>query len=395
MYWGEPDLAAIPGGDAGHYYGWLADKVTPLASLAQMYGELGFGDAADTEALRLVDEVRLWRRPRLKPLAPDSADKRDALDKRSQSATADADPVEGLLRECDEHVRILNLSRLRQDLDLLQKRLTAGGIDDVRRRRYRSLITRLELLRPHHPLGKYEGRLYDTLIALAFGRPVGYEAFCLVEDCVRKPPDAPLHRPLLEALDRADPADMRAKVIVYASHDPRKLAKWLGSRDVDAFGLISELARGTWRRKEHGRLFCDVTLQYLQEKQGRFSSAEIRRVLVRNGYLARALREVGHDQYQVHALTKLLVAAFPEEQYPLGLDEETISEILTDTPDAPTPALLAAILRKIPEAQAPLAWAAYVYGSVARMDLDEATHGALWTRLPAIEPEPEPAVDET
>ena len=404
VYWGEPDLARIPGGDAGHYYGWLADKVTPLASLAQMYRELGFGDAADTEALRLVDEVRLWRRPRLKPMAPDAPDKRDAA---QPAATAEADPVAGLLRECDEHVRILNLSRLRQDLDLLQKRLTAGGIDDARRRRYQSLITRLGLLRPHPALGKYEGRLYDTLLALAFGGPVGYEAFCLVEDSVRKaqdgPPNGPLgaspyvslYPPLLEAIDRAGPADMRSRVLVYASHDQKKLAKWVGSREVDAFGLISELARGAWRRKEHGRLFCDVTLQYLQDKRGRYSSAEIRRVLGRNGYLARALREVGHDQYQVHALTKLLVAAFPEDQYPLGLDEKTIQEILADTPDAPTPALLAAILRKIPEAQAPLAWAAYVYGSVARMDLDEATHGALWTRLPVVEPEPEPVVDET
>jgi hypothetical protein len=423
VYWGEPDLATIPGGDAGHYYGWLADKVTPLASLAQMYRELGFGDSADTEALRLVDEIRLWRRPRLKPMAPDAAgrdaagrdapgkraapDKRNAPDRRDapQPAAdgAEADPVERLLRECDEHVRILNLSRLRQDLDLLHKRLAAGGIEDARRRRYRSLITRLELFRPHDPLGKYEGRLYDTLLALAFGGPVGYDAFCLVEDCLRKPPDAPhypplyapLYPPLLEAIDRAGLADMRSKVIVYASHDTKKLARWLGSRDVDAFGLISELAGGAWRRKEHGRLFCDVTLQYLQDKQGRYSTAEIRRVMVRNGYLARALREVGHDQYQVYALTKLLVAAFPEDQYPLGLDEKTISEILADTPDAPTPALLAAILRKIPEAQAPLAWAAYVYGSVARMDLDEATHGALWARLPVIEPEPEPAVDET
>jgi hypothetical protein len=315
--------------------------------------------------------------------------------------------VARLLRECDEHVRILNLSRLRQDLDLLQKRLTAGGIDDARRRRYQSLITRLGLFRPHPALGKYEGRLYDTLLALAFGGPVGYEAFCLVEDSVRKaqdgPPNGPLsaspyaslYPPLLEAIDRAGPADMRSKVLVYASHDQKRLAKWVGSREVDAFGLISELARGAWRRKEHGRLFCDVMLQYLQDKRGRYSSAEIRRVLGRNGYLARALREVGHDQYQVHALTKLLAAAFPEDQYPLGLDEKTIQEILADTPDAPTPALLAAILRKIPEAQAPLAWAAYVYGSVARMDLDEATHGALWTRLPVVEPEPEPAVDET
>ena len=77
VYWGEPELASIPGGDAGHYYGWLADKVTPLASLAQMYRELGFGDSADTEALRLVDEIRLWRRPRLKPMAP-AAPGRDA-----------------------------------------------------------------------------------------------------------------------------------------------------------------------------------------------------------------------------------------------------------------------------------------------------------------------------
>ncbi len=417
VYWGEPDLARIPGGDAGHYYGWLADKVTPLASLAQLYRELGFGDSADTEALRLVDEVRLWRRPRLKPMAPDAPDVPDASyvpDKRGAgqpAATAEADPVARLLRECDEHVRILNLSRLRQDLDLLQKRLTAGGIDHARRRRYQSLITRLGLFRPHAALGKYEGRLYDTLLALAFGGPVGYEAFCVVEDSVRKPQDgglngplngppnaslyASLYPPLLEAIDRAGPSDTRSKVLVYASHDQKKLAKWLGSREVDAFGLISELARGAWRRKEHGRLFCDVTLQYLQDKRGRYSSAEVRRVLARNGYLARALREVGHDQYQVHALTKLLVAAFPEDQYLLGLDEKNITEILAETPDAPTPALLAAILRKIPEAQAPLAWAAYVYGSVARMDLDEATHGALWTRLPVVEPEPEPVADET
>jgi hypothetical protein len=395
VYWGEPDLAGIPGGDAGHYYGWLADKVTPLASLAQMYRELGFGDAADTEALRLVDEVRLWRRPRLKPLAPDSADKRDAppsgLSGSAASGLAEADPVDGLLRDCDEHARVLNLSRLRQDLDLLQKRLAAGGVDDARRRRYRSLITRLELFRPHQPLGKYEGRLYDTLIALAFGRPFDYEAFCLVEDCARKPPDAPLYEPLVAAVDRAEPAGLRARLLVDAAHDPRKLARWLGSRDVDAYALIGELARGGWRRPEHGRRFCDVTLQYLQERQGRYSSAEVRRVLLRNGYLAQALRSVGHDQYQVHALTKLLVAAFPESQYPFGLDEKSISEVLADTPDAPTPALLAAILRKIPESLAPLAWAAYVYGSVARMDLDEATHGALWTRLPAIEPEPGPA----
>jgi hypothetical protein len=406
--WGEPELAKVPGGDAGHYYGWLADKLTPLASLAQMHRELGFGDSADSEALRLVDEIRLWRRPRLKPLAPDSRDGRDGADRREggdkregadrhdgpRQAAVEADPVERLLRECDEHVRQLNLSRLRQDLDLLQKRLAAGGIEDARRRRYLALAGRLDLLRPQPQLGKYEARFYDTLIALCCGGPVGYEAFCLIEDCVRRTQDTPAHRTLLEAIDRAGPADMRTRLIVYASHDTRKLDKWLGSREVDAFRLISDLARGTWRRKEHGRLFCDVMLRYLREREGRYSSAEIRRVMAHNGYLARAVQAVGRDQYQVFALSNLLVAAFPEEQYPLGLDEETISEILAHTPDAPTPALLAAVLRKIPEAQAPLAWAAYVYGSVARMELDDATHGSLWTRLPPVEPEQAPVREE-
>jgi len=387
VFWGEPELVKVPGGDAGHYYGWLADKVTPLASLTQMYRELGFGDSADSEALRLVDEIRLWRRPRLKPMAPDPPDRREG----PQAAAVEADPVEGLLRDCDDHVRGPNLTRLRQDLDLLQKRLAAAGMDDAQRRRYLALIGRLELFRPQPLLGKYEGKLYDTLIPLACGGPVGYDGFCLIEDCVRRTQDASVHRTLLEAIDRSGPADMRTTLIVYASLDTKKLDKWLGSRAVDAFALLSDFARGTWRRKEHGRLFCDVTLGYLRDRQGRYSSAELRRVMAHNGYLAQAVREVGHDQYQVYALSKLLIAAFPEEQYPLGLDEETISEILAHTPDAPTPALLAAVLRKIPEGQAQLAWAAYVYGSVARMDLDEATHGALWTRLPAVEPEPEPA----
>jgi hypothetical protein len=396
--WGEPELVRVPGGDAGHYYGWLDDKVTPLANLALLQHEAGLSDSADTEALRLVDEIRLWRRPRLRPMppgspaSPASADKREAPASKP-AAAAGTDPVERLLRECDEHVRGLNLARLRQDLNLLQHQVESGGIDDGHRRRYRSLITRLDLLRPNFRLGKFEGRLYETLIALAFGAPVTYEALCQVEDALRKPPDVPLYQPLLEAVERAGAADPRVKAIVYASQDARKLAKWLSSREVDAFGLISQLARGAWHRKEHGRLFCDATLQYLQEKQGRYSTAEIRRVLSRNGYLAQALREVGHDQYQVHALTLLLVAAFPKDQYPLGLDRATVVEILARTQDAPTPALLAAILRRVPAADVPLVWDAYVYGSVARMDLNEATHGALWALLPAVGAAQAPELD--
>jgi len=382
VLWGEPELARIPGGDAGHYYGWLADKVTPLASLAQLSRELSFGDSAGTEALRLVDEIRLWRRPRRGPMPPGIPEHAPA----PAANAAGADNVARLLRECADDVRALNLSRLRQDLILLRNETESGRIDDDRRRRYQTLITRFGLLSPDPRLGKWEGRLHEALLALAFGKPFGYDAFCQVEDCVRARPGGYLGRALLEAMDRLGLADKRARVIVYSCLDEKKLAKLLGSGDVDAYGLIGELAREAWHRQEHGRAFWDATLQYLTDRQGRYSPAEVRRVLLRDGFLAQALRAVGHDQYQVHALSKLLAAAFPEEHYPLGLDQAAVTEILARTRDAPTPALLTAILRKIPVGDAPAAWDAYVYGSIARMDLDEATHGALWTRLPAIEP---------
>jgi len=406
VYWDKPELVAPPGGDAGHYYGWLTDKVTPLATLTRLNAEISFGDSAGTEALRLVDEIRLWRRPRPRPPAPDSPGRRGTPGSQSKAAPESADPVEMLLCECDEHVRAPNLSRLRQDLSLLQDRLQSGGIDDSRRRRYRSLVNRFGLLGPDQRLGKYEGKLLDTLIALAFGSPVSYAVLCQLEDSVRgtpghlprTAPDPGLPRPLLEALERTGLADVRSKVIVYSHLDGRKLSRWLSSKEVDAYRLIGELARRGWHRKAHGRLFCDATLKYLQDKRGRYATAEIRRALLRNGYLAQALREIGHDQYQVHALTSLLVAAFPEEHYPRGIGDAAITEILAGTPDAPTPALLAAILRKIPAAAAHQAWDAYTYGSIARMGLDEATHGALRTHLPVLAaadetepPEPPPA----
>jgi hypothetical protein len=95
---------------------------------------------------------------------------------------------------------------------------------------------------------------------------------------------------------------------------------------------------------------------------------------------------IGHEQYQVYALTRLLVAAFPQEQFPLGLDQAAVTGILAGPRHAPTPALLAAVLRKVPVSDTPLAWEAYVYGSVAGLDLEQPTHDELWPRLPALKP---------
>lgn len=383
--WGEPDLVRIPRGPAGAYFDWLYDKVAPLSALGAITTGLGFGDSAADQALDLVAATRHRRRPRTRTAPLPIPDKRAAPETGQQP---DGDAVARVLSECAEHVRTQSLPRLRSDITWLRNYAMSGEIAEERRRRYRTLITHFGLLRPSELSDKYEVSLYEALLVLAFAKPLTYEGYCQAEECLGGQPGVTPHQTLLAAIDRSGLADLRAKVIVYSSLDAKKLAKWFGSKEVDAFRLLRELGLQGWHRPEHARAFCDATLGYLLEKQSRYSVAEVRRVLHSSGYLAQALLRIGREQYQVHALNRLLVAAFPQEQYPDGLDEPAVTHILAGSNDAPTPALLAAVLKKVRPADAQLAWDAYVFGSITRMNLDSATHAKLYPRLPAIEREP-------
>lgn len=384
VHWGEPERVKIPSKDARAYYSWLNDKIKPLAGLTQLNRELGFGDAADSRTLDMVLRFSRFPPGQAVPEPPPAHDP-----PRVRAAAPAADPVPRLLEECAEHARSLSLNLVHQDIADLQGQLKSSRIDDKHRERYRVLIGQLGLLNLNSGLQRNnESKLYETLLALAFGQPVTYAVLGQIEDCLGNPPRRVVHRPLLEAIARVGLGDLRAKVIVSGELDPKKLLRSLGSSGADGHALIREVEQGSWHRQQHGRSFCDVTLSYLRDRQGRYSITELQRVLLRCGYLAQPLREIGSEQYQVHVIAKLLVAAFPLDRYPAGLDRAVVNAILTNPHYAPTPALLAAILRRIPVSEARAAWDAFVYGSVVGMNLDEETHGDLWLRLPSIEPEP-------
>ena len=388
VHWGEPERVKIPSRDARAYCGWLSDKIKPLASLTQLSHELSFGDAADSRTLDMVLRLSRFPREQAGP-EPPPAPAPPRPPRARAAAVPSADPVPKLLEDCAEHVRTLSLNLVRQDIADLQGQLKSSRTDDKRRARYRVLIGEFGLLNLSSGLQRNnEAKLYETLLALAFGQPVTYAVFGQIEDCLGSALHGPAHRTLLEAIARTGFGDLRAKVIVSAELDSKKLLRSLGASGADGHALIRELAQGSWHRQQHARSFCDVTLSYLRDRQGRYSIAELQRALLRCGYLAQPLRDIGSDQYQVHAIANLLVAAFPQDLYPAGLDRAAVNAILANPDKAPTPALLAAILRRIPVSEARTAWDAYVYGSVVGMNLDDETHGDLWLRLPSIEPEP-------
>ena len=366
--WGEPDDAAIAGGEAGVYHDWLAETIYPLERLAALRPELGFGEKAALNAFESAAGT-LPRPP------TDSADSREPL--RPPVESGEIDFAEQTLIRCVEHANAPTLIKLRSDIARLRNYAKTGEIDGPRRERYRKLITSLGLLKHNDRIEKQEGKLYDALLALAFGTPLDYDGYCQLEECLELEPGQPPHQALLAAIERAEMSVPVTCGIVYwhqRTADEKKLNKWLLSEDLDIAELIGLLA-ADWRHPQHARIICDVALDYLWKARGRYESVTVRRALQQHGYLAGALhfRHRGKDQYQISALYQFLKAAYQQ-----GIDKQDIVLILAGPSGPPTPALLAAVLMHLRrEADCRVAQEAYSYGSLMRMGLDSATTSRL------------------
>jgi hypothetical protein len=377
--WGRPEDVSVPAGDPRDYLAWLQDKVNPLARLTELTAELGLGQP--TTPVKVFELINLAR---LKPGQERRAESQSAPPAADvQEPTAESG--EALLLACAAAVIGSGEIPLRTVIGKMEQRAKTG-LDDRHRPRYRELIAEHGLLRPQPRFSKWEGRLYEQLLALGFGVPLSYDGYCLAEDCLGNPADVPPHQALLEAIDRVGVADPLAKAIVYwhlRKDDEKKLNKWFFSGDVDPEQLIHLLARDEWRRLEHTRAICDVTLEFLQKAPARYDQGKLRNALRQHGFLARVLhmRYPANDQYQIHALYRFLAAAYPN-----GLDRPSIAQVLRGTSTPPTPALLAAVLMQVSKpGDWRLAWDSYVYGSLTLISVAPGTSSRLEERLPPID----------
>jgi hypothetical protein len=385
--WGEPDQVSIPGGPPAEYLGWLEDCSRPLARLAEVTTEMGFDRKGRLQVLELALSSRAG--PLQTPTGPtaptEPATTRDAWTGPLPLPPAEHDPVETALLGFAEDARLANPIRLRSDIALLKK-LAENEIGEDRRERYRELISRLGLLRHNSVVeslveGKHEERLYEALLRMAFGIPLGYRAYCEVEKCAGiAHGDAP-RQGLLTAIVKAGMADLVVGAIVcwhLRETDDKELNKFLTGQP-DPARMIRQLAVH-WSYPQHARIFCDVTLELLDKARGRYEPQRLLPVLRQHGFLARALqmRHPKEEQYQVDTLRQFLEAA-----YPAGLGRSAIVQVLAGCALPPTPALLAAVLvlDSWPE-HVKLAHEAYIQGSLTCMNVGSATATRLRELLP-------------
>jgi len=383
--WGDdPEDVPAPHGPASEYLDWLQGNVGPLARLADLIDERGFGPKDTTQGLEAVLGAQHRFRFRSQPARPSNG--------KPRALPSAPDDVGGAtLRNLTMYMNPPNLNRLRSEAAFLRK-LAGTGVDEDRRKRYRYLINELGLLRVGFLLGdksKYAEKLYDALLRMAFEPPLDYGAYCWMEGSAGITPDDAPQPELLAAIAKAGVSGPMVSAVVHGylgQTDEKSLNRWLGSGEVDAVELINLLA-GDWRHPKHARIVCDVTIEYLKKAQKLYQPQLVRDALRRHGFLARALQlhHPDKEQFQVYALHQFLKAAYPQAATTPGQDlsRQAIVQVLSGTGARPTPALLGAVLMLLhkPEARQ-LAWEAYVRGSVIALHLDEATHGSLRDRLP-------------
>jgi hypothetical protein len=391
VIWGDdPDHVRVPDdGEAGDYFDWLQDNIGPLARLADLTNQMGFGPKDTLQALESV----LGTRPRfhLRP-RPAARVSNDRIEQPSLPASLPGDAGEEALRACAEHVRLANPSRLRSDLNFL-KRFAEGGIEAERRKRYRDLIAKLGLLQHNDFVkDKLEERLYDALLRMAFATPLTYQGYWRVEKCAGVAPGDTPHQELLTAIVKVGMAESAVSAIVHwhlGQTDEKKLNKWLVSGQVDFVQMIHVLA-GEWTFPQHARIVCDVTLEFLRKARRHYEPLQARAVLSQHGFLARALqmRHPDKEQYQVHALYDFVKAAYPQAAATPGRDLSRVAilQILSGTDARPTPALLSAVLMLVHKPAAiELAWNAFARGSLATLNVDDQTRARLRDRLPRFD----------
>jgi hypothetical protein len=378
VWWGSPEQTALTPehGSAYEYQRFLDDEARQSgASLINQ--TLPHGFKRDELRAMLVD---------LGVTAPRPIPARLDLQKPPQPETTaadESDPDEKILADCAAHAEALNLPLLMTDIPRLRRLGASTGLSDGQRARYRELIAGHGLLEHNPALGRLEARLYDALLPLAFGKPLSYEGYCQVEDCSGGPPGEPPNTALLQAIERCGMADPPVIAIVLTQLGAKqKLRTEFASSRFSADKLIDQLA-GRWERPQHFRIACDVTLDYLTVARSRYEPAAVRGTLRRHGFLAQALLDSGcPDQYQVHALYRLLQAAYPDK-----LGRTAVTAVLHANPQGPvTPALFAAVLFRLARLEdAQLARDAYATASLTGLAFDPETKSRVERLLPVLD----------
>jgi len=389
VYWGQPDRSPLtPRNNFAYEYNqWLDGTVGQLDRLAKMTAPRTFAEQDLQQALDTVLNL-----PAKAPVSKKADSKRasfsllPAMSQSPATLTPEPEPepepqltgrgaeVEQLLRECATYARTpVQVPQLNTAATRLMNQGRSRKVSTPEERiRHRQIIREEHLFR-HIPASNAQAMLRRALLRIAFTAPLTYGDYCLIEDSslvegihrAQQPEIDLIHMIMDTGLAESD---LRIMAVVYAQppgeETRRLLDKWYKSDRSLVFALI-QAAGGSWHRRRHAALACEIVLDCLE--RSRCDADQVRDLLHRHSYLAHLIQAQCDDDLQVRMLATFLAKAYPEP-----LTELDIQKILTNSQHPPSPALLGAVLLRIPEQNlrlAQLAREAYVYSTVTSLKL--------------------------
>lgn len=336
--WGQHASTPIGHNYADDYLKWLEREIRqPMTHLAAQKQQIDF---SQSDVLKMLEIVGIPARNSVPFSYNSSTSPAGFLVNTGPIRVAS---TEHLIMSLARNLSSVNIKSAKSDVEQLRGRLDLPTTAE-QRFNYRELIKENRLLREHLPMNtSSRAEIYEVLLRIAFDVPLTYVSYKEIEACAGYPDGRPLHKPLLETMERLGSGESIPYLLVLSSLVNKGLTKRFYKSGVDHRFLITAIANPELL-VEHARILYDITVQFLREQSDHIDLNDLQMVLSDYGYLAQLLdSRHSHDQeYQLDVLTNFLNVA-----HGARLDRSATAKVLGSPQCAPSTALLATVIRMV------------------------------------------------
>ena len=336
--WGLDASTPIGHNYADDYLKWLEREIRqPMSHLASQKQQIDF---SQSDVLKMLETVGIPAR-NAEPSSYNSS-----IDPAGFSVNTGPIRVastEHLIMSLAKNLSNVNIKSAKSDVEQLRSHLDLLTTAE-QRSNYRNLIKENRLLRECLPMNtSSRAEIYEVLLRIAFDVPLTYVSYREIEACAGYPDGRPLHKPLLETMERLGSGESIPYLLVLSSLVNKGLTKRFYKSGIDHRYLITAIANPELL-VEHARILCDITIQFLREHSDRIDLNDLQIVLSDHGYLAQLLdsRHSHNQEYQLDVLTNFLNVA-----HGARLDRSATAKVLGSPQCAPSIALFAAVIRMV------------------------------------------------
>jgi hypothetical protein len=284
---------------------------------------------------------------------------------RMAGSAAEMGDIEEIFSSCLIALKHGGAELIRTGIDQLQSHVR--HLTRLEHQQIADLIERYGLLRPGRSIDAGLLReFYVVLLRLAFTTPLTYAGYRRVEKRAGYQPGDPLHAPLARAMLDVG-LQGAARLLVLGSMHESQLEDILREFPVSPDESVAMLADPSLD-EVHARIVGNLAIwNWTRSKNSRSDRKSFQAAIDQHRLLAALQKRYASDpEFQLYLLTSILAFAYDD-----GLDEAAAARIFQSIPEAPTAALLGAMMKTAKRRDLPFIMRSFAAHAVTKEDFSE------------------------